>query len=113
MGDDDEGSLLFFDGSGDSVDTNGEGSLSGVSGVSLSGGPEITSGLAHTYSHNNFVNNLLGLSTSQKSGLLLSSVLWSVLLSKLEESSGSLSVKGLGRNYGQAWICVFLRWRTG
>ncbi len=49
MGDDDEGSLLFFDGSGDSVDTNGEGSLSGVSGVSLSGGPEITSGLAHIF----------------------------------------------------------------
>jgi len=83
VGDDDEGSLLFFDGSGDSVDTNGEGSLSGVSGVSLSGG--------------------LGLSTSQKSGLLLSSVLWSVLLSKLEESSGSLSVKGVGELVNHWW----------
>ena len=41
VGDDDEGSLLLLDSGGDSVDTDGEGSLSGVSGVSLSGGPGI------------------------------------------------------------------------
>ena len=41
MGDDDEGSLLLLDSGGDSVDTDGEGSLSGVSGVSLSSGPGI------------------------------------------------------------------------
>lgn len=41
MGDDDEGSLLLLDSGGDSVNTDSEGSLSGVSGVSLSGGPGI------------------------------------------------------------------------
>ena len=39
MGDDNERGLLLLDGGGDSVDTNGERCLSGVSGVSLTGGP--------------------------------------------------------------------------
>jgi len=83
MGDDNERGLLLLDGGGDSVDTNGERCLSGVSGVSLTGG--------------------LSLSSSQKSSLLLSSVFWSVLLSKLEESSGSLSVKGVGELVDHRW----------
>jgi len=83
VGDDDEGSLLLLNGGGNSVDTNGEGSLSGVSGISLAGS--------------------LGLSTSQKSGLLLCSIFWSVLLSKLEEGSGSLSVKGVGELVDHWW----------
>jgi len=83
VGDDDQGSLLLLDGGGDAVDTDGQGSLSGVSGVSLAGS--------------------LGLSSSQKSCLLLGSVFWSVLLGELEERGGGLSVKSVGELVDHWW----------
>ena len=39
VGDDDERSLLLLDGGGDSVDTDSQAGLSGVSGVGLAGSP--------------------------------------------------------------------------